>query len=891
MKNMKKRFKGLAVLWLTAMMVICNLPVQMLPVKAETTEIIQLYTGVRPVMVGSQDSYCADIEDNDDETVDVADNITGVAVVLDQALNSQDAIMNVLDEDATVIGWRIWRVTNGGTGYYEGTYVADGKITASDIATIKYNPDCAYMILEPVYNAVYVYKGSTEIQTGDYMYDKISESRFVNQDKLVSEQYEDLGIALKEGYALVGWNLWDTRNSSGQITIKDYDESDSDVLHVTDSITDADKNINASDFKEGKGHYVNSWTGYVLEPIYEMKYRISQQPSLTNDYTVKTEQTDDTSASGWSEVAGDKYEWYQVFASTYRVTSGSSVMTAGAATIEDLVASDSYGVYNQVTGKWTPPTGETLFGVEISVKEGDVIKLTDAVGFTECYGALFDDHDQYQGDISFTDTAGEIVVPEGVAIARLTVDGEETLSAGVQVVRYNGTLLLAGQNSASLNMDNLASGDYRCKVSFRDGYLWSDSTSYVRPEAIEFDFTAPDPLVYDGAPKIASVTTKPGIAGMGQITLHYYDEEGKEVVDNTSNPTAPVNAGTYTVKADVAAGTAYGAAKGITADDWKFTVTNADQSNPVVTAVDETIAGKNDGKISGLDTTMEYSNSATENFTAVTNADMEFADGTYFVRYAAKANYNESLVTEVVIGAGRMLKVSYVADGVTLAAVEAEYGADIAKGDIPAIPSKEGYTQTAPVWNQDGKNITTDTVIEAVYTKDVVEPVTEPGVEPAAEPSVEPSTVPSNSPDPSEEPTPESSVEPVTKPGVEPTIEPSVEPSENPTPEPSVEPSENPTPEPSVEPSEEPTPKLSVKPISWPSVDSNVEPSTGVTEKQDVNHTTSAPVKTPEVARTPVPTGLPPKTGDVTSVVWVIIFVVSAGVITLCLVKKNCEEI
>lgn len=35
---------------------------------------------------------------------------------------------------------------------------------------------------------------------------------------------------------------------------------------------------------------------------------------------------------------------------------------------------------------------------------------------------------------------------------------------------------------------------------------------------------------------------------------------------------------------------------------------------------------------------------------------------------------------------------------------------------LPAIPEKEGYTQTAPTWDKDGKNITADTEINAVYT-------------------------------------------------------------------------------------------------------------------------------------------------------------------------------
>ena len=42
-----------------------------------------------------------------------------------------------------------------------------------------------------------------------------------------------------------------------------------------------------------------------------------------------------------------------------------------------------------------------------------------------------------------------------------------------------------------------------------------------------------------------------------------------------------------------------------------------------------------------------------------------------------------------------------------------EHGADAI---APVIPEKEGYDQTAPAWDKDGKNITADTEINAVYT-------------------------------------------------------------------------------------------------------------------------------------------------------------------------------
>jgi len=58
--------------------------------------------------------------------------------------------------------------------------------------------------------------------------------------------------------------------------------------------------------------------------------------------------------------------------------------------------------------------------------------------------------------------------------------------------------------------------------------------------------------------------------------------------------------------------------------------------------------------------------------------------------------------------------VTYVADGETVTTRTVAHGSDVE--DVPAVPTKIGYDKTAPYWNHDGKNITSDTVIEAVYT-------------------------------------------------------------------------------------------------------------------------------------------------------------------------------
>ena len=54
--------------------------------------------------------------------------------------------------------------------------------------------------------------------------------------------------------------------------------------------------------------------------------------------------------------------------------------------------------------------------------------------------------------------------------------------------------------------------------------------------------------------------------------------------------------------------------------------------------------------------------------------------------------------------------VTYVADGKIVGTVTVNHGEDAI---APELPEKEGYTAA---WDQDGKNITADTTITAVYT-------------------------------------------------------------------------------------------------------------------------------------------------------------------------------
>lgn len=135
-----------------------------------------------------------------------------------------------------------------------------------------------------------------------------------------------------------------------------------------------------------------------------------------------------------------------------------------------------------------------------------------------------------------------------------------------------------------------------------------------------------------------------GNAGGGKVSYSY------TLVGGTGDysSTLPTNAGHYMVKADVAATDAYLAGSAKT----DFTITPASQPMVDVSGVAASAPGKNDGKISGLSIFMEYSSEKTGTYTKVTDKDMLFAPGTYWVRAVGDENHYPSDPAKVTIGDG-----------------------------------------------------------------------------------------------------------------------------------------------------------------------------------------------------------------------------------------------
>ena len=152
-----------------------------------------------------------------------------------------------------------------------------------------------------------------------------------------------------------------------------------------------------------------------------------------------------------------------------------------------------------------------------------------------------------------------------------TLTSGKTGMGTITVKYYSGSTLLS---SAPKDV-----GTYTVKIDVAEGtnYVaatnltnsWMFTIAKAPPQASDFTFTPPSNLVYNGTLKTATVTTNlsGGKTGMGNITAVRYFKGTTEL------GYAPTDAGTYTVKIDVAAGTNYTAATGITAATWTFTIT------------------------------------------------------------------------------------------------------------------------------------------------------------------------------------------------------------------------------------------------------------------------------------------------------------------------------
>ncbi|MGN1206506.1 MAG: leucine-rich repeat protein [Eubacterium sp.] len=302
---------------------------------------------------------------------------------------------------------------------------------------------------------------------------------------------------------------------------------------------------------------------------------------------------------------------------------------------------------------------------------------------------------------------------------------------------------------------------------------------------------------------------------------------------------------------------------------------------PVLTVVNETIKGKNDGSITGLTTDMEYRAALpsvgenTADFTPVKGTSMTLPAGAYEVRYKAEGIYDPSPVTTVVIQQGRALTLTLPAEqkGYTLTAADNELSwqgtTTLTLTLAPGYEKTSDFALEANVDfgdNQDGTYILSGVTKDVTVTVKGIATVTSPTASPTAtvapSPTASPTATvapsPTASPTPSVAPTPTES--PVVTVAPNPTESPVVTVAPNPTESPvvTVAPSPTPSPTPTVAPS--PTPTIAPSPTASPTPIATPEPAPTAAPAQTASPSVIVdltPTAIPSATVAPTPTASP----------------------------------
>lgn len=113
-----------------------------------------------------------------------------------------------------------------------------------------------------------------------------------------------------------------------------------------------------------------------------------------------------------------------------------------------------------------------------------------------------------------------------------------------------------------------------------------------------------------------------------------------------------------------------------------------------LTKTDETISKKSDGSISGITSDMEWRKAGETTYVIVTNEKYEnLAAGTYYMRYQGNENYHPSPDAEIVIAAGRKLKINAPENQVGYTLTSDVYEVDYLGNATLTFALKEGYSK------------------------------------------------------------------------------------------------------------------------------------------------------------------------------------------------------
>lgn len=402
--------------------------------------------------------------------------------------------------------------------------------------------------------------------------------------------------------------------------------------------------------KEGAAIYVNHYSTVTMQEGSEIRNNVSESDGTV--YVIGN--------GGYFEMAGGTISGNTVAGNgggIYEFGGGSARMTGG--TISGNTAKgNGGGVYNverlyggTITGNSTsgngggvfvPVSGECLLNSDINISGNykDGIWSTTEQRYTT--GTA---NNLYLSDF------GSNVYVEGSLAGNAKIGITSALETYPVSIGGGDARYIYGKGYV------LKESDVSKFVSDKDGFVIKEDNNelFLKKEAAtlkasDFQFKAPQSLIYNGEAKAAEISKKNGTS-CGDITVEYY-QNGKKVT--------PVNAGTYIAKINVAENDNYLAASGLTDSSWTFTieprkllvsvadvVIDRGDAMPALTVrVDGFADGEDENSIAGFQKpTAKVKGTVNTNDTNVKNFEVTYSGG------KATANYQfvENTIAKITI--------------------------------------------------------------------------------------------------------------------------------------------------------------------------------------------------------------------------------------------------
>ena len=263
--------------------------------------------------------------------------------------------------------------------------------------------------------------------------------------------------------------------------------------------------------------------------------------------------------SGARGIAGADLEGAAKGLTTLQMTSADALTTMGLnSTLWTKKANDKaagIAYYPSLREDGAPSIGYKS-GVILENSSADSLVYLGTADFTVYSLVEFDGVPQAYSDTALTAGSGSFTVTlndKEVAAAALPDGAKTKVTTSALPAAGDDCRFVLNYSGAGSSFIDDTSADCTVKVE------------KLALTASDLEFAPPSDLKYNGAPKEAEITVKPGISGAGAVTLKYYRD---------GNEADPVIPGTYTVTADIAEGDNCKAA--VLSGGWEFTIVKGD---------------------------------------------------------------------------------------------------------------------------------------------------------------------------------------------------------------------------------------------------------------------------------------------------------------------------